>query len=141
MKSFLCWLTLLFILSGCAMKPYTDSESFQQDENGSNLMTEGYRPENFDKNVDYSTQNPTVDISNSALTTSEDEEQLENALKMEEGFWLGPVWKNGTDAWVTVYTSNEMTNSQFKKKERQLHKRLQQALPRYNLRVKLEYKK
>jgi len=141
MKSFLSLLTLLIVLSGCGFNQYTDSESFEQDENGRRLMTDGYRPENYNKNVDYATQNPTVDISNSALDTSEDQEQLENVIAMEEGFSLGPFWKNGTDAWVTVYTTKQMTNSEFKKKEKQLHQKLQQALPRYDLRVNLTYKK
>jgi uncharacterized lipoprotein YajG len=141
MKKLLFFCMVIFLLSGCGVKQYSQSDTFEQDQNGMRLMTKGNVLQNNDNNVDYSTQNPLVDISNSPLHTNEDQEQIENVLEMEKGYWLGSMWINGKNAWITVYTSNKMTRAEMRKKEQQLQYQFKQALPRYDIHVNLQYKK
>lgn len=135
------FLTLVFLLTGCGFNNAAQDGDIDQDYYGTKLMTDGYNPENLHKNVDYSEQNPNVDISNSPLNTSEDQEQIENVLNMEKDYWLGSMWTNGNDAWVTVFTSNNLTKAELKEREQELREKFQDALPRFDIRVQLKEKK
>ncbi|WP_243387102.1 hypothetical protein [Bacillus kexueae] len=140
MKSFFVFAMVLLFVSGCGFNEPTQEGSFQQDENGTKLMTNANQPVREKKDIDYSTQNPNVDITNSPLNTREDQQQIEQVLAMEKGYWLGSMWTNGKDAWVTVYTSNDLSKRDLKKQEQKLHDKMQAALPRFDLRVKLKRK-
>ncbi|WP_243291986.1 hypothetical protein [Bacillus sp. FJAT-47783] len=140
MRKLFIVLPFVFLLTGCGFNNAAQDGDMDQDDYGTKLMTDGYNPENLHKNVDYSEQNPNVDISNSPLNTNENQEQIENVLNMEKGYWLGSMWTNGNDAWVTVFTSNDLTKTELNKKEKQLRDKFQDALPRFDIRVQLKEK-
>lgn len=140
MKKLTFLLSVVFALTGCGLNQMSDNGKSTQDYNGTHLMT-NREPIQEPKDIDYSTQNPNVDITNSPLYRGEDQDQVNHVLALEKGYWLGSMWTNGKDAWVTVYTSNELTKKELKKKEQMLHEKLQAALPRFDLRVKLKKEK
>ncbi|MGE6257857.1 hypothetical protein ACQKCU_08060 [Heyndrickxia sporothermodurans] len=48
------------------------------------------------------------------------------------------VWINGNNMWVTAHTNRSLTANERMKEEAALHKKLIQALPRYDINVKIE---
>lgn len=65
-------------------------------------------------------------------------EKVEYVLKINKQFRAGPVWRNGHDMYVTVYSDRQMSNQQARKASAQLDRELTMALPTYEIHVNIK---
>lgn len=96
-----------------------------------------------DKNVrEITGQNPNFpNLTNSQGTTSTTNGVYENkareVVRDYSKFQPDEVWINGNQMWVTAHTKKEMTIAETDKEEAVLKDKLQKAIPRYDINVKI----
>ncbi|MCC5803092.1 hypothetical protein [Rossellomorea vietnamensis] len=96
-----------------------------------------------DKSVrDVTDQNPNFpNLTNSQGTTSTTngvyEDKAREVVRDYSKFQPDEVWINGNQMWVTAHTKKEMNMAETDKEEAMLKDKLQRAIPRYNINVKI----
>lgn len=96
-----------------------------------------------DENVrEITDQNPNFpNLTNSQGTTSTTNGVYENkareVVRDYSKFHPDEVWINGNQMWVTAHTKKEMTIAETDKEEAVLKDKLQKAIPRYDINVKI----
>ncbi|WP_462410220.1 hypothetical protein [Neobacillus sp. Marseille-QA0830] len=64
--------------------------------------------------------------------------QAKRVIADTKEFVPDSIWTNGDRMWVTVYKKGMLTNREKDDAEARLHRKLVQALPRYNIEVKVQ---
>jgi hypothetical protein len=98
-------------------------------------------PENVN-NGESMNQNPNVpnltnNMENTSTTVGVNEDKAREVVNEYSRFKADEVWINGEQMWVTAHTKEEMTAEETGKEEATLKKKLEKALPRYNVNVKI----
>jgi hypothetical protein len=101
-------------------------------DNDPNNVTSGE-----DMNQNPNLPNLTSSEGTTSTTTGVFEDKAREVVNEYSDFRADEVWINGEQMWVTAHTKDEMTAEQTDKQEAKLKKKLEQALPRYNVNVKI----
>lgn len=85
-----------------------------------------------------SDQNPNL-INNDGMRISraKEIEQANEVIKQSGNLRPGQVWFDGNGLWANVYTNGKLTEAEEQEARTKLHSRLSQALPRYQIEVRV----
>jgi hypothetical protein len=144
---FALFFTVLFMIATACGNVNQESEYGMQNDDGGTRFIDNRHPhmDNDPNNVtsgENMNQNPNLpNLTNSEGTTSTTigvfEDKAREVVNEYSHFKADEVWINGEQMWVTAHTKNEMTAEQTDKEEAKLKKKLERALPRYNVNVKI----
>lgn len=138
-------IVIMAITGGCNYNNKASNE-VGDNQNGSDLLKVGYHKQgnrhigiNKDEITD---QNPNfLNLSNDNETHVNnigiDVKKAKDVIGANTQFKAGPVWTNGNNMSVTVYTDRHMTKKQENQARAQLEKEITAALPRYDINVKI----
>ncbi|MGJ7910908.1 hypothetical protein [Neobacillus sp. LXY-1] len=153
---------LLMLAAGCSNEKSADHTAYdlRKDRSSPNFMSKRgdqnrYSPENVanrDKNQqhlvedDITNQNPNFLDLNGTGSGSEagagnqgnDINQAKQVIAATNEFTTDRVWINGDRMWVTVHKKGMLSHKERDAAEARLHRKLIQALPRYNIEVKVQ---
>jgi hypothetical protein len=65
-------------------------------------------------------------------------QQVRDVIGANNTFKAGPIWQNGNDMHVTVYTDRNLTEQQENQARKQLEKELTKALPSYRTHLNIK---
>ncbi|MGE8204999.1 hypothetical protein ACQKP0_10575 [Heyndrickxia sp. NPDC080065] len=127
------FLSLIVLLTGCASNQLNDrSLTNTGEKNKYRRITTSTTDENPNM-IDLKKGNP-------APTIGSDVNKAKGVVKSYKDYVPVSVWVNGNNMWVTAHTRERLSPHMRMKREAQLHKKLIQALPRYDINVKIEEK-
>ncbi|MBD8071356.1 hypothetical protein [Bacillus sp. PS06] len=115
-RMILSLLTLSLVLSGC---------------NGN--ANDQYRVQDEDY---YTNQNPNfIDLTENRPDIGDDQDKFVETIEEFTDYRPGSVFVSGANAYVTVHTTESLSEEEKQKEEKKLHKTLRKAMPRYHIRV------
>lgn len=124
-------LILISLLTGCATNRLND-DAITNNNNNNNLRRIASNPTDQNPNmVDLEQGDP-------AITVGSDVDKAKYVVSRYKRYEDPTVWVNGNNMWVTAHTRAKLTANERMKEEARLHKKLIQALPRYDINVKIE---
>ncbi|MBW3110384.1 hypothetical protein KYJ26_00810 [Bacillus sp. MCCB 382] len=137
--------TVFFLLiTACGVNQ--ESEYGMHNDKGGTRFIDNRKAE-MDKRQDESVrdvtdQNPNFpNLTNSQGTTSTTmgvyEDKAREVVRENTKFQPDEVWINGNQMWVTAHTKEEMNMAETDKEEAMLKDKLQRAIPRYDINVKI----
>ncbi len=137
--------TLVFILvTACGVNQESEY-GYHEDRNGTRFIDN--RTDKLDNRQDrnvreITNQNPnfpnlTNSMENTSTTMGVYEDKAREVVNKYTEYDADEVWINGEQMWVTAHTRKEMNTAQIDKEEAKLKKRLEKAIPRYNVNVKI----
>ncbi|QWC22675.1 hypothetical protein KJK41_20900 [Bacillus haikouensis] len=140
--------TVIFIIAtACGVNQ--ESEYGAHNDNGGAKFIDNRKPkmDNQDnpQNVDKGermNQNPNLpNLTNNPKNTSTTmglyEDKAREVVREYSSFKPDEVWINGEQMWVTAHTKKDMSSEQTAQEEAKLKKKLQKAIPRYDVNVKI----
>ncbi|MDQ0214161.1 hypothetical protein J2S13_000557 [Oikeobacillus pervagus] len=131
----------LSLLTACQMDDNEGSLfSQREDRDGTRFVTNKDRDDLSLRNVQTdrtnTNQNPNfIDLSTDQPTRGTDINKAREVVELFTNYEAGPVWINGRQMYVTVYTDQDAKQS--KDAEASLKKKLTKALPRYQMNVNI----
>lgn len=126
-------LVITGLITGCGSNQLNDNAFTDgKDENNLRNVTSSQIDEN-PTTIDLAKGNPSQNIGS-------DVDKAKYVVKSFGNYQPGAVTINGNNMWVTAQTKDSLTEKERMKKEAKLHKKLIQALPRYDISVKIEEK-
>lgn len=136
--------TVFFILiTACGVNQESEY-GMHEDENGTRFIDNRKEVnDRQDRSVRNTTnENPNFpNLTNSPGTTSTTtgvyEDKAREVVREYSNFEPDEVWINGEQMWVTAHTQNEMSMAETDKEEAMLKERLEKAIPRFNVNVKI----
>jgi|GEM_PF-688445 hypothetical protein len=137
--------TVFFILiTACGVNQESEFGR-HEDQNGTRFIDnrKDDRNDRQDRSVRNTTnENPNFpNLTNSPGTTSTTtgvyEDKAREVVKEYSNFEPDEVWINGEQMWVTAHTQNEMSMAETDKEEAMLKERLEKAIPKYDINVKI----
>ncbi len=143
MKRWFVIIMLLVLSAGC-----TNFNRGVEKLYGPNEDQDGFRnvsTRNDDQ--DYNTRAWTMDEQNpnfpnttgtNRVNQQSEIDQARQVIDALDGYRSGPVWINGDDMWVTAYKKGMLSDSQRTKEASMLRKKLEHALPRYHIEIKVQ---
>jgi hypothetical protein len=114
----------MLLLGGCGMQSSKgNGESHYSDvKNATSSKTQQ------DRHVEFMKNNPTIGT---------DINQAKKVVRSIPGYTPDSVWINGNQMWVTVRTNKVLSNHTKLKEAARIHEILVQAIPRYDMNVKI----
>lgn len=139
-KKLLFMLGFLLVASGCTQNG--DASRSVEDRNGnrfvSNPSTSKEQSEVQD-NYQNTNQNPNfLYLSNERPDLGTDIDKARDVVKRTNEYRPGSIWINGNKMWVTVYKKGMLSPEQKIAIAAQVRKKLIEALPRYDIHVKVK---
>ncbi|MBS4175406.1 hypothetical protein [Bacillus sp. FJAT-49736] len=132
-KTFVCFILSILIVAGCSF--HNKNNSAENTRGG----TERLKYQRLSSEPDNQGKKQ-VELSGQTQTLGKEINTAKKIMKSYKGYKLVSVSINGNNMWVTAHTRNSMSAQERMKREAQVHKKLEQALPQYNINVKLEEK-
>ncbi|MCA1065475.1 hypothetical protein QTG56_06545 [Rossellomorea sp. AcN35-11] len=137
--------TVFFILiTACGVNQESEY-GIHEDKNGTRFIDN--RKQVMDERQDRSVRNITNDNPNfpnltnnpgtTSTTTGVYEDKAREVVREYTSFEPDEVWINGQQMWVTAHTREEMNMAETDKEEAMLKERLEKAIPRYDINVKI----
>jgi hypothetical protein len=116
--------TAMLLLSGCGMQSSKgNGESHYSDvKNPTSSKTQQ------DRHVEFMKNNPTIGT---------DINKAKNVVRSIPGYTPRSIWINGNQMWVTVRTNKNLSNHAKLKEAARIQEKLVQAIPRYDMNVKI----
>lgn len=133
-------LAISILLSGCSNVQTTE------DQNGAHLMKynenkDGFYERDLGADERYLTNQSStnyIDITESRPHIGTDQDHIREVIESFDDLEAGSVFINGTDAYVTVHTTNkEYTGKERDRLRHKLLKQITQAMPRYHINVRV----
>ncbi|MFC3886402.1 hypothetical protein ACFOU2_24100 [Bacillus songklensis] len=129
----------LFVLVMSACSGYNSTNDARiEDENGRKLLTTHRDNKEVEEELisyeEFTDQNPNFPNTTPARTT--DYEKMREVIEAETPYRLGDLKVNGRDAWVTIHTGKDMSESEKKRAQEIAAKELFEGLPRFHFHVK-----
>jgi hypothetical protein len=126
----------VLLLNACAGYNSTN-DAHIEDENGRKLLTTHKDEKEVEEErisyEEFTNQNPNFLNTTSARTS--DYEKMREVIEAETPYRLGDLKVNGRDAWVTVHTGKNMSQSEKKRAQEIAVKELFEGLPRFHFHV------
>lgn len=147
------WMSLmfaaLFILSGCQNNRDTvndQTSDLRTDRKTPNYMSNRGKSQQHLVEDDITNQNPNfLDLERTgsggeagAGNQGNDINKAKQVIADTNEFVTDSVWINGDRMWVSVYKKGMLSNRERINAEARLHRKLIQALPRYNMEVRVQ---
>jgi hypothetical protein len=139
--------TVIFIIASACGSVNQESEYGRHNDGEGTQFIDTRKPhmDNDPENVNNGesmNQNPNVpnltnNMENTSTTVGVNEDKAREVVNEYSRFKADEVWINGEQMWVTAHTKEEMTAEETGKEEATLKKKLEKALPRYNVNVKI----
>lgn len=142
---------MLFMLSGCQSNRDDDANNsaydLRKDRTAPNFMSN--RHNGVERDVvedDVTDQNPNfLNVNRSGdraeydgINNGSDVDKAKKVVNGTDEFAIDSVWMNGDRMWVSVYKKGMLTDRERIDAEARLHRKLIQALPRYNIEVRVK---
>lgn len=136
-------LTMLFI-GGCQANDDASNYDLRKDRSAPNEMSNKYKKPLVGQDVQ--NQNPNfLNLEGTSTRgtgggqdTGIDVGKAKKVIRDTHEFRTDSVWINGDRMWVNVYKKGMLNDQQRENAEARLHKKLVQALPRYNIEVRVQ---
>ncbi|GIN40297.1 hypothetical protein [Heyndrickxia oleronia] len=131
-KLTISFLFLLGLLSGCGSNQLNDDA----------LTNNGTKDNKYREiSTSQTNENPNmIDLKKGdpQPTVGSEVDKAKDVVRSQKGYVPSSVWINGNNMWVNVHTNKRLTHHERMKEESKLHKKLIQALPKYDINVKID---
>ncbi|WP_312473219.1 hypothetical protein [Neobacillus sp.] len=142
-------LVTVFILSGCQSKRNAANDAgydLRTDRSTPNYMSNRGKNQQHLVEDDITNQNPNfLDLEQTgsggeagAGNYGNDTNKAKQVIADTNEFVTDSVWINGNRMWVSVYKKGMLSNQERINAEARLHRNLMQALPRYQIEVRVK---
>ncbi|QQZ09227.1 hypothetical protein [Heyndrickxia vini] len=132
LKKTIGFLFLIGLLTGCGSNQLNDNATTNDGNDKMRKISSNPTDQNPNM-IDLRQKDP-------AITVGTDVDKAKYVVKRYKNYYDPTVWVNGNNMWVTAHTGNRLTAKERMKEEAKIHKKLIQALPRYDINVKIEEK-
>lgn len=132
LKKTIGFLFLIALLTGCGSNQLNDNATTNDGNDKMRKISSNPTDQNPNM-IDLRQKDP-------AITVGTDVDTAKYVVKRYKNYYDPTVWVNGNNMWVTAHTDNRLTAKERMKEEAKIHKKLIQALPRYDINVKIEEK-
>ncbi|MGG4489525.1 hypothetical protein [Metabacillus idriensis] len=133
----LCMLIVLLILGACA-NPSKQSEIQPESHKGSELKQTGKGVSNDRGTTE---QNPNfLNLSKNREQNEDEMDKLHEAVRNDKSLKIDNVTMNGNTIWVDVHSDRKLTDNEKQKKQAELQSKMQNIIPRYDIKVNLDTK-
>jgi hypothetical protein len=132
------WIIVLFLLFGGCDNPGKQSEIQPESHKGSELKQTG---EGVSNERGTTEQNPNfLNLSKNREQNEDEMDKLQEAIRNDKSLRIENIMMNGDNIWVDVVSDRELTDEERQKKQAELHSKMQQIIPRYDVKVDLNSK-
>lgn len=139
-KLSLLFILLLTITTGCN-SDVAGGYDRDEDRDGTKLMSNRWNNDNGTTDMPGQTmsdQNPNLlNTDGGKINNGDDISKARQVVNQTNEFRAGSVWINGNHMWVTVYKKGMMADKEKINAESNVHQKLTQALPRYDIEVRV----
>lgn len=132
------WIIVFVLLLGGCANPSKQSEIQPESHKGSELKQTG---EGVSNERGTTEENPNfLNLSKNREQNADEMDKLQEAIRYDKSLQIENIMMNGNKIWVDVVSSQELTEEERQKKQAELHSKMQQIIPRYDVKVDLKKK-
>ena len=132
------WMVIILLLLGACSNPSGKSEIQPESHKGSELKQTG---EGVSNERGTTEQNPNfLNLSKNREQNEDEMDKLQEAIRNDKSLKIDNVTMNGNTIWVDVASDSELTEDEKQKKQAELLTKMQNIIPRYDIKVNLETK-
>jgi hypothetical protein len=130
------WMVIILLLLGACSNPGGQSEIQPESHKGSELKQTG---EGVSNERGTTEQNPNfLNLSKNREQNEDEMDKLQEAIRNDKSLKINNVTMNGNTIWVDVASDSELTDDEAQKKQAELQTKMQNIIPRYDIKVNLE---
>lgn len=132
------WMLILLLFLGACANPSKQSEIQPESHKGSELKQTGEGVSNERGSTE---QNPNfLNLSKNREQNEDEMDKLHEAVRNDKSLKIDNVTMNGNTIWVDVNSDQELTDDEKQKKQAELQSKMQNIIPRYDIKVNLDTK-
>ncbi|WP_191559962.1 hypothetical protein [Metabacillus idriensis] len=132
------WIIVFILLLGGCANPSKQSEIQPESHKGSELKQTGKGVSNERGTTE---QNPNfLNLSKNREQNEDEMDKLQEAIRNDKSLKIDNVTMNGNTIWVDVASDKELTQEEKQKKQAELQTKMQNIIPRYDIKVNLDTK-
>lgn len=132
------WMLILLLFLGACSNPSKQSEIQPESHKGSELKQTG---ESVSNERGTTEQNPNfLNLSKNREQNEDEMDKLHEAVRNDKSLKIDNVTMNGNTIWVDVGSDQELTDDEKQKKQAELQSKMQNIIPRYDIKVNLDTK-
>ncbi|MGX1191756.1 hypothetical protein [Metabacillus sp. SLBN-84] len=132
------WILFLILVLGACDNPSNQSEIQPESDKGSELRRTG---ESVSNNRGTTEQNPNfLNLSKNREQNEDEMDKLREVIRNDPSLKIENITMNGGKISVDVVSSKDMTDQEIRDKQKELQRKMQNIIPRYDVHVDLEAK-